>query len=259
MSEAIGKTGILTSINLGVTILAAAVGIWTKTKLDQADVVLKRVEAQTQESSERRAERESLERRQMSVYEAVVRSLESDDRRRQEVAMALVTSMLSDPLRQELLLVLTKSQVQEIKQVALRTVRQEQLFKQEQPPVVATSAPMAQAPAQPEAADFPRYRFDVFWCERLGAGGQAQAAKIGAALREQAVSQARVRMLPDSINAQAGYRVTGYVIRADQGEEAVARRLAQLLQGTGVAGKLIQTTRSRQGTANYMSAFVCPA
>ncbi|GAA5785400.1 hypothetical protein [Chitiniphilus shinanonensis] len=256
MSEGLGAGGILTSINLVVTIVAASVGIWTKAKLDQADVVLKRVEAQTQESTERRAERESLERRQMSVYEAVVRSLESDDRRRQEVAMALVTSMLSDPLRHELLLVLTKSQVQEIKQAAVRTVQQEQLFKQEQPPVVVASAPRAQ-PQHP--AEFSRYRFDVFWCERLGAAGQAQAARIGAALRDSGVAQARVRMLPDSINAQAGYRVTGYVIRADEGEEAVAAHLREVMGGAGVGGQAIQTTRSRQGTANYMSAFVCPA
>jgi hypothetical protein len=65
------------------------------------------------------------------------------------------------------------------------------------------------------------------------------------------------RLLPDSISAKPGYRVTGYSIRRDAVEAAQADALKGLAEGV-VQSSQFEIVTSNQATRWYLSAFVCP-
>jgi hypothetical protein len=64
-------------------------------------------------------------------------------------------------------------------------------------------------------------------------------------------------MLPDSINAKPGYRVSGYAIRREVNEAAQADALKGLAEGV-VQSSQFEIVTSNQATRWYLSAFVCP-
>ena len=235
--------------------LVAAYSAWrlnvAETTLKETENQLSKREADRKDAEELRANRESLEKKQLLVYDAVVKSLESGDVKKQGVAQALVTSMLEDPLRTELLAVLTTSGSAKIREEAQATLTQETRFKAEEKVV--------QAPLQRASSSWADWDFDLFWCERSGKTAEELAGRILEQLKsEGAKGRLRVRLLPDSINARPGYQHAGYVIRYNKGEEEQARELKRL--GDKIAGPgAFVTTLSSQSTPWYLSAFVCPA
>lgn len=246
----------LAQILIGIVLsLVTAYSAW---KLNQADTSLKLAEStfkqresQRKDAEEGRANRESLEKKQLLVYEAVVKSLETGDVRRQAVSKALVTSMLEDPLRAELLAVLTTSSSPEIRKDAETTLNQERKFKVE-------DAAIQSAPKK-AAHDWQDWDFDIFWCESSGALAKTQADRIKSRLEaDGAKGRLRVRLLPDSINFRPGYQHAGYVIRFNAGEEAQSTQLKML--GDEIVGPntSFTTSLSHQSTPWYLSAFVCP-
>jgi hypothetical protein len=251
----------LVQINIAVTLLLAVLAGWSKFKLDDTEQSLKRVETQVMaRESERkdleleRINRESLEKKQLTIYDAVVKSLETDDPKRQKVAMALVTSMLEidNPLRTELLAVIGGTGSAEIKKEARQILGKESEFHAE------TRAPQAQRSGQ--AFNWEDFDYDVFWCESSGSQAKATAEGIVSRLKaEGAKGRLRARLLPDSINARPGYQHSGFVVRFNAGEEKQANELVRLgnavLNGKGV----FTSSLSAQSTPWYLSAFVCPA
>lgn len=219
--------------------------------LKETERSLKTRESDRKDSEEARVSRESNEKKQLMVYDAVVKSLEGGDLKKQRVSKALVTSMLEDPLRTELLTVLTESGSPEMKNEAQATLTQESTFKAEErvirPQQLKTSAHWAD------------WDFDIFWCERSGDIAKAQAENLKKQLEvEGAKGRLRVRLLPDSINARPGYQHTGYVIRYNLGEETQSNQLKAL--GDKIIGPVASflPTLSYQATPWYLSAFVCP-
>ena len=252
-----GKT-LLERLQIGVSILlalAAGYSAWqmnaTEKSLKETERSLKTRESERKDSEETRANRESIEKKQLLVYDAVVKSLESGDAKKQSVSKALVTALLEDPLRTELLVVLTTSAAPEIKKEAQATIAQESTFKAEERVV------RAEPRAKP--TDWADWDFDIFWCERSGSAAQAQAEKMKKQLEsEGAKGRIRVRLLPDSINDRPGYQHAGYVVRYNAGEEAQSNRLKAL--GDPIVGPAASfvTSISYQSTPWYLSAFLCP-
>lgn len=249
--------GWLQGAQIAVAMILSVIAAYSAWKLNEANATLKETErhlkereASRHDSGELRANRESLEKKQMLVYEAVVKSLESGDIKRQAVSKALVTSMLEDPLRSELLGVLTTSASPEISRGAQTTLDQERRFKSEE---VATLASDARS-----VVDWADWDFDIFWCEKSGERAKTQAERIRRQLEsEGAKGRLRVRLLPDSINSRPGYQHSGYVIRYNAGEESQAEKLKKLADA--VLDQAFITSRSQQATPWYLSAFVCPA
>ena len=256
-STSSGKT-LLETLQLIVSIvLAAAAGYsaWlmsaTEKSLKETERSLKTRESERKDSEETRANRESIEKKQLLVYDAVVKSLESGDAKKQSVSKALVTALLEDPLRTELLVVLTTSAAPEIKKEAQATIAQESTFKAEERVVRAES--------REKPANWADWDFDLFWCERSGNAAQAQAEKIKNQLEaEGAKGRIRVRLLPDSLNDRPGYQHAGYVIRYNTGEESQSSQLKSLGDRVvGPTGAFVASI-SYQATPWYLSAFLCP-
>jgi len=249
---------LLERVQVFVGILLAVVAGYSAWQLDSAEKSLKKTEislqnrdADRKDSEVIRVNRESNEKKQLMVYDAVVKSLEGGDQKKQRVSKALVTAMLEDPLRTELLTVLTESGSPEIKKAAQATLAVESTFKAEEG---------VRRPAQQHSASqFAEWDFDIFWCERAGDSAKAQAEKIKKQLEvEGAKGRLRVRLLPDTINARPGYQHTGYVIRYNLGEEAQSNQLKIL--GDKIIGPVAAflPAISHQPTPWYLSAFVCP-
>ena len=243
---------VIVSIALAV---AAGYSAWqmnaTEKSLKETERSLKTRESERKDSEETRANRESLEKKQLLVYDAVVKSLESGDAKKQSVAKALVTALLEDPLRTEMLVVLTTSAAPEVKKEAQATIAQESTYKAEER-VVRTEP-------REKPASWADWDFDLFWCERSGNAAQAQAENIKKQLEaEGAKGRIRVRLLPDSINDRPGYQHAGYVVRYNAGEESQSNQLKSL--GDRVVGPAASfvTSISYQSTPWYLSAFLCP-
>lgn len=240
----------LTAINLVVTILLAIMTGMSKLQLDAADIKLKNLDAQLKPQAEVRADRESIEKKQFAVYDAVVTSIEKQDKQRQKVAKALVQAMLDEPLRTELLVVFEAEGVPEIQQLARSTLKTESAFKAEETVVASTAATTG-------SSKFEDYNFDVFWCEQSGQDAREIAEKIRAQLASRGVrGRVRVRMLPDSINSKAGYQHNGFVVRYNDGEDGQAQLLKELADKAAGGGSF-QLSLSRQSTPSYVSCFVC--
>lgn len=253
-------TSLFARLQVVVGILLSVVAAYSAWQLNGAEKSLKETErvikardADRKDAEEIRANRESIEKKQLMVYEAVVKSLEGEDLKKQSVAKALVTSILEDPLRTELLSVLTTSSSPEIRLQAQETLSRESTFKAEQGAVQA-------APSQKAPATWADWDFDIFWCESSGEIAKGQAESIKAQLvAEGAKGRLRVRLLPDSINARPGYQHTGYAIRYNRSEENQANQLKTLSDKIVGPDGAFLTTLSGQSTPWYLSAFVCPA
>ena len=252
-----------------VVTVAAAYSAWridtVGTSLKAVEIEIKAVEGKIKESEEKRADRESIEKKQLLVYDAVVKSLESGDVKRQSVSKALVTAMLEDPLRTELLTVLTTSTSPEIQKEAQATIVQERTFKAEEGSIGLqfqneSKAEEGSVPTQTQGkpSEWGDWDFDIFWCERSGEAAKDKAEKIARQLEVKgAKGRLRVRLLPDSINARPGYQHTGYVIRYNTKEVDQANNLKKLGDQIVVHGAFLPSL-SHQPTPWYLSAFVCP-
>jgi hypothetical protein len=253
MADESSRNSLLGGVNLIVTTILAIAAGWSGFQLNQADKRLKDVETKVAESQEQRADRESNDKKQMAVYDAVVSSLQTDNAKRQLVAKALVTSMLEvdSPLRLGLLAALADSGTPEVKQEVRLTLTKENQFREEENQVSVVK--------QGQSYNWQDIDYDIFWCEKSG----TEAREIAKAIKKKLVSEGargriRARLLPDSINARPGYQHTGYIVRLNRGEEKEADELSRV--GNQILGQqdAFQQSLSNQPTPWYLSAFVCP-
>ena len=194
------------------------------------------------------------------VYDAVTESLKAKDEKQQQAATALVVVMASEPLRTQLLQVFGASQttVPEVRQTVEKVLKEEQKFNRESAAVQQAAPKPAPAPSATRGLSWHDWDVDIFWCERSGQpAGESANAIAGELTKQGAKGRIRARMLPDSINAKPGYRVSGYAIRRDANEAAQADALKGLAEGV-VASSQFEIVTSNQATRWYLSAFVCP-
>lgn len=227
-----------------ITVLTGAMVVYLNNSVSEIDSKLKA-------SQEQRAERESFQSFDLKIYDKVIASLESDNPKRQKVAKALVVVMASDSFRTRLLNVLEQAATDTVRQEVKRLIEQESKFKAEEEYV------KAQPKAHSESASWKNYNYDIFWCEKSGEKAKQFAEDVIGLLRENGASgRLRVRELPESVNARRGYQIAGYVIRANQNEIEIAKKLQK--SGKAIVDKEFVVTFSAQATPLYISAFICP-
>lgn len=214
------------------------------------------IDAMVTRSREQREERESNQEFNLKIYDIVIKSLEENDAKKQEAAKAFVVVMGDDDLRDALLRVFEQGGQPPVQQSARQILEAEERFRRPKQETVKKT--------REETRSYPwgNWDFDIFWCSESGTEARKQAGLIGEQLvAEGAEGKIRVRELPASINARSGYRISDYEIRRNSNEEETADALKALadkvLAGNGIRNTFeIGTTR--QDTAWYISAFVCP-
>ena len=207
------------------------------------------------ESKDQREERESNQKFNLKIYDIVTDSLEKKDEKKQAAAKAFIVVMVEEPLRTSLLSVLEQGAESRIKKEVSRILSEEMRFKEE------ISATLVNKDKIQPSYTWADWDFDIFWCASSGIVAESQATLIAERLiAEEAKGRIRVRKLPESKNAQNGYRAFGYEIRRNSNEINVADALGQLSNGVLDNNKIKFTYRTTtQKTPWYISTFICPS
>lgn len=248
-----------------ITVVTAILAAWVnysvstvKTDLDLQKAKLDEQQASLNKLTTERNLKKFDEDLTFRVYDAVVTSLKANDIKQQQAASALVIVMAEEPLRTQLLQVFDKAKTTapEVRLEVAKVLATEQRFQQEE--ATTKSAAADKPPPSTVASGWGNWDVDVFWCQKSGEVGQRSAEAIVTALRNDgAKGRLRARVLPDSINAQPGYRVSGYAIRRDAGEEERAAALKAVAERS-LPGTTFDVLHSRSATRWYLSTFICP-
>lgn len=103
-----------------------------------------------------------------------------------------------------------------------------------------------------------KFKIDVFYLEDVINEAKPRAQKIVNLLKERYPDyQIRIRLLPRSINAQSGYRISANEIRFEENEKSLALEVQKLLN----INKVFQLEKPvlhqiTYHTPNYISIFV---
>ena len=161
-------------------------------------------------------------------------------------ALDAVKSLPDTPLRTTLLDQL-KSNDNAASSAAAAILTEETKFK-------ADSAPLV------DGAASAHINFDVFWCATGDkARNESVAGKLKARIEQVAnVGRVRSRMLPDSVNAQLGYRVKDYQIRYEDAnsEKDTATEIKAIVDPVIAPGTFVLHPVANR-TPSYLSLFVC--
>jgi hypothetical protein len=248
-----------------ITVITALLSAWinysvstVKSDLDLQKVKLDEQQASLNKLTTERNLRKFDEDLTFRVYDAVITSLKANDTKQQQAASALVIVMADEPLRTQLLQVFEKASTTapEVRREVAKVLETEQRFQQEEATAKSAAAIKARPPIG--GTGWGEWDVDVFWCQKSGESAHQNADAIVAALQKDgAKGRLRARVLPDSINAQPGYRVSGYVIRRDAGEEERAAALKAVAE-RALPSTTFDILPSRSATRWYLSTFICP-
>jgi hypothetical protein len=237
-----------------VTAVTGILAFSLSNSVSKFEAKLKERDATRQDAAEVRLVSEQQAQMHLQVYDAVMKSLDTDDPRKQKVATSLVVAMLNpdDSMRLGLLEVLTKQASGEVKAQASTALEESRQYVTQQQSLSHLTTP-------PSVDDWTSYNLDVFWCAANGPTARDGANRVLNAL-QQAGSKGRLRIreFGDSINASPGYRISGLAIRREASEESVAQAVKKIADsGYGSGGDGFQLTSSTQGTPGYVGLFVC--
>ena len=204
------------------------------------------------------------------IYASIADALESGDPKRVLAVRGIVDAMASDNIKPKFLEALEPAivGVYEEEQISAMARSSARSAIEPRPTVDAKSlggegeAPpdpgaVNEAPVAPSWGD---WDFDIFWCANSGVEAENLANKIRSWLiNDGAKGRVRSRVLPNSVNAKSGFRVTGYQIRRSQQEVAMANRIERfILSIEGLEDLTLVQHVSSQNTPWYLSVFVCP-
>jgi hypothetical protein len=246
-----------------VSVATAAMVAWLNYSVDERDqkiqMELNQINSKVTLNKEERSERESKQEFNLKIYEIVVESLEEKNVNKQEAAKVFVVAMVEDPLRSSLLSVLKQGGEPEVKAKVSQILEAEQKYKTQTGSLINIAADSAVSSFQ-----WGEWDFYIFWCSVSGSTAKQQANLIGEQLlAEGAKGRVRIRELPESINAKAGFQISGYGIRQNDNpaeiKTAVAlKKLSELALKNSDIKATFDVSFSDQSTAWYISAFVCP-
>jgi hypothetical protein len=251
-----------------ISVLTASMVAWLNYSVNERDqkiqAELNEINAQVTLNKEERDERESNQDFNLKIYEIVTQSLEEQNAKKQEAAQAFVVVMVDEPLRSSLLNVLKQGGAPEVQKNIGEILQAEKKFKYETTlKINSVETPDPDKTVKP-SFKWNDWDFDIFWCTESGSVAMKQANLIGEQLlAEGSKGRIRIRELPESINAKAGYQISGYGIRRNNNsaEIEVANALKNLAE-TVLDSNDIKTTFSvsvsNQSTPWYVSSFVCP-
>jgi hypothetical protein len=246
-------TAVLTVMSTAMTIYITVISSQIDAKVKLNDAALRTFQAHLDErfraadlelrkTIEERAAKQAEETFNLQIYEKVYVALEKSDKRKHEVAYALVQSLEDDQRLKKYLLGLFQSSnvARDTRDLAAISI-----FRIDQ---------------QALARDTPRgakvVNYDVFWCEGHSDWEQLAVAAADRIRTREGVGRVRVRMLPDAVNREPRFLVSGLMIRIDPGEEPLGHQMKTWIDPV-VAPNGFKLDGNAQGTPNYLSAFVC--
>lgn len=252
-------TAVLTVVSMAMTIYITFISsrIDAKVKLNDAalrefqahlDERMKMADLDLKRTIEERTARQAEEAFNLQIYEKVYVALQTSDKRRHDVAYALVQSLEEDkPLKKYFLGLFQNAIVApETRKAAALSI-----FRIDQQNVTQAALSKSGGPS-----DAKQVNYDVFWCEGHPEWEQMALAATDRIRAQEGVGRVRTRMLPDEVNKEARFRVSGLIIRIDPGEEALGRQLKAWIDPV-IAPNGFKLDANAQGTPNYLSAFVC--
>lgn len=243
-----------------IAVFAAWKALPLDERLKELNIQLADTDRRLKEAEARLKETESGRKLSFDLYQEVRKILERKDKsaKDEEALRVLIESLAEDPFRYKLLSVLAVSATApEVK----RSASESSKFYEVQAQVVQQSA----AATPPSGATKPTagaaataigsMDVDVFYCAAKQASSEPLARKLVQLQQPGETGRWCLRFLPDSVNQQPGYGITGNEIRFNAPlETEAAKLLAQRLQSAGVQATLRE---SMQLTKWYLSVFVC--
>ena len=198
---------------------------------------------------------ESSQKLTMDIY-GKIHDLYQKERRNpaeEEALRVLIQALVEDPMRAKFLdAIALGSTDPEIKKNAKESAE----FYHDQPPVVAPSlTPLA---SQAKGGDSLRYgalNIDLFYCEDTRVRYEPLIAQAMDLKSGNSRGRWRKRLLPNSVNDQAGYGIHSNVIRYNREEKSVAEALAADLKSKFELDVRIMEIASP--TPGYISVFLC--
>lgn len=177
------------------------------------------------------------------IYQSIADSIESGKHQRIRAVRVLVNALATKELRKSYLSVLETGEVQ---------------IWERQEAILSGPAELAGTPR----TNWRDWNYDIFWCSSSGAGAEAQANAIVAAIQAAgAEGRIRSRILPDSIRADDPYKSTEqYEVRFEASEETQATQVAELAgRAIGQPGSFnLRRIEPSKPTPWYVSVFACP-
>jgi len=258
------KNAIIPLISVVTALMVAWLNYSVSERDQQIQNELSKINAQVTLNKEEREERESNQEFNLKIYEIVTKSLEEKNAKKQEAAQAFVVVMVEEPLRSSLLNVLKQGGAPEVQKNIGQILEAEKKFKNEiSSQTIIAVAPDIKSTVTP-SYQWDDWDFDIFWCTESGTAAKQQADLIGEQLlAEGSKGRIRIRELPESINAKAGYQISGYGIRRNNNaaETKVAgalKNLAETVLDKNGVKTTFNVSISNQSTPWYISSFLCP-
>jgi hypothetical protein len=293
MAEAGHSGSALTRIEKLVGLLVAALGAWSayqasavKAQVDRQSARIAELQAELARSAEVREERKLNHEITIRIFDEVkdiyAATLPPEQMLNRLTSVAALLEAIPDPAVRTQLAAAVKAAIDSLSSparpatayvkeqvAALKSQVDETVFRAEEKEAAPETARQRLAPAQSAAAEraatWSDYDVDLFWCEEAANPEAARReAETAARLRAQhpeGTGRWRVRKLPTSVNARAGYRIGGYVLHVTgDDEQRVAEQLQAALRrgGDGPAAPEFVIRRSAYPSPRYISAFFCP-
>ena len=252
-------TAVLTVVSTAMTIYITVISSQIDAKVKLNDLALRKFQADLDErmktadlalrrTIEDRAAKQAEEAFNLQIYEKVYVALQNNDRRKHEVAYALVQSLEDDQRLKKYLLGLFQSAIvaRDTRELAAVSI-----FRIEQQSAARDTTQPAKGATEPK-----KVNYDVFWCEGHSDWEQLAVAAADRIRAQHGVGRVRIRMLPNTVNRETRFSVSGLMIRIDPGEEELGRQMKAWIDPVVAPGGF-NLDRNAQGTPNYLSAFVC--
>lgn len=183
----------------------------------------------------------------IQMYTEVKEAIVKEDKKLQTAVLLMVNEMLADDsiFREKLITILIASPNTD-----------ESVIKAQKETESKTLA-FTKAEGQKQSGKF---SIDVFYLEDIINESEPRAKKIYNTLRQEFPDyQVRFRILPRTINAKSGYRISANEIRYESSEKEVAERILAIIK----AQKIFEMEQPRKTiispgnpTPNYLSIFV---
>jgi hypothetical protein len=256
-SNASVKLDLATKLLAGISVAISVFAAW---KAVPVDAEIKRLQAETvrldlalKQADADLKNIESNRKLTMELYQEVKKVIEKQEKdpREEDAVKVLVESLSDDPFRWKLLNVIAigakSSDVKESAAAASKFYEEDAVAKRDiSVPATATST---------AGKTIGAYNIDFFFCESRRSTSEPLAR---AALNSKGKNDSgrwRVRLLPESVNQQPGYGITGNQIRyTPPGEKPIADAIAHSFASNGVQFAFHETSYSTPG---YVSVFFC--
>lgn len=242
-------------LSKGLSVVSLVIGIgaaWIALPLDRE---MKILQQQTIELDNQLKQSEAQQKLSFELYKEVKKVLEKQGRTAQdeEAVKVLVEGLAEDPFRYKLLAVLAVG----AKAPDVRTSAYQSSEYFEQQVQLQMSEPTTSKVLQstPSGDSLGSYDIDIFYCAAQSTQSEPLANKVLTVRGSQENGRWRVRLLPDSVNQQPGYRIAQNEIRYNAPAELEpASILQKRLQQLGIQTQLKETL---QQTRWYVSIFIC--